>query len=563
MTNLFDDENSSLADLSERTKHDPTLTPSGRRDRSSAIIRVCDFAGVAPETVPASAPEINRLLERINPVYCGITRRSFQNMVSLVRDALNRNLADQRDDRPAKFVLGPEWAHLVEAAPDKRRLIVLRRFMRFCDLNGWLPQDVDDAVLALFAAMVQEKVILSDKYHVRNVVSAWNRASKTVPGWPAKRLTLAKPGRRFTLDWDLFPKSLRDDLEAYIRFRTKPALTAGHLSRAAVRPIKESSARAFRYQIRALASALVLSGVPMEDLTDLSVIVRRAEVAVGFFVTRHDGTERSVQTHQLASTLLTIGKTWCRLDQAGIEVLQNICSNCCHVQITMTEKNRDKLRVLDDPRIRSLLLALPQTLERLAANTKSARRAAGHMQLAVAIEILINTALRVANLARLDHVRHLRRATANGETHLTIKQQDVKNSVALDKKVPRELVRLIDRFKEKYRPALAGGKPSDFLFPTPSGKHIASNTLSAAISRETKRHLGVQINPHLFRHFAANLHLERYPGDYETVRQMLGHKSIRTTINFYCGKEADAAFERYQQTLIEERKPRPRKGSLR
>jgi integrase len=42
---------------------------------------------------------------------------------------------------------------------------------------------------------------------------------------------------------------------------------------------------------------------------------------------------------------------------------------------------------------------------------------------------------------------------------------------------------------------------------------------------------------HQFRHAAAAIWLQHKPGDYETVRRILGHKRLQTTINFYCGLE--------------------------
>jgi integrase len=42
---------------------------------------------------------------------------------------------------------------------------------------------------------------------------------------------------------------------------------------------------------------------------------------------------------------------------------------------------------------------------------------------------------------------------------------------------------------------------------------------------------------HQFRHAAAAIWLQHKPGDYETVRRILGHRNIQTTINFYCGLE--------------------------
>jgi len=63
--------------------------------------------------------------------------------------------------------------------------------------------------------------------------------------------------------------------------------------------------------------------------------------------------------------------------------------------------------------------------------------------------------------------------------------------------------------------------------------------------------IGVTIHAHLMRHLAAHLYLLANPGDYETVRRLLGHKNIETTIRFYEGLLTDDAFARYDG-LIEE-----------
>jgi integrase len=43
------------------------------------------------------------------------------------------------------------------------------------------------------------------------------------------------------------------------------------------------------------------------------------------------------------------------------------------------------------------------------------------------------------------------------------------------------------------------------------------------------------MTPHQFRHLCAKLILDRNPGAYELVRQMLGHTSQKTTANSYAG----------------------------
>ncbi|GGH18924.1 hypothetical protein GCM10007036_21420 [Alsobacter metallidurans] len=57
------------------------------------------------------------------------------------------------------------------------------------------------------------------------------------------------------------------------------------------------------------------------------------------------------------------------------------------------------------------------------------------------------------------------------------------------------------------------------------------------------------MNAHLFRHLAAYIFLRQHPGEFETVRVLLGHKSIRTTVSFYCAIEQEDAFRRYDALL--------------
>jgi site-specific recombinase XerC len=65
------------------------------------------------------------------------------------------------------------------------------------------------------------------------------------------------------------------------------------------------------------------------------------------------------------------------------------------------------------------------------------------------------------------------------------------------------------------------------------------------------------MNVHLFRHFAAYLFLKAHPGDYESVRILLGHRSIMTVIKFYTGLEHAEVFRRYDAVLDRYRSPQP------
>jgi integrase len=58
------------------------------------------------------------------------------------------------------------------------------------------------------------------------------------------------------------------------------------------------------------------------------------------------------------------------------------------------------------------------------------------------------------------------------------------------------------------------------------------------------------MNAHLFRHLAGMLFLERQPGEYETVRRLLGHKKLETTMGYYARFDSKAAAKRYDDVVL-------------
>jgi integrase len=59
------------------------------------------------------------------------------------------------------------------------------------------------------------------------------------------------------------------------------------------------------------------------------------------------------------------------------------------------------------------------------------------------------------------------------------------------------------------------------------------------------------MTPHQFRHAAGALILKRRPGEYELVRQLLGHRDVQTTINSYIGLENIHASEIFTEIVMQ------------
>jgi integrase len=93
------------------------------------------------------------------------------------------------------------------------------------------------------------------------------------------------------------------------------------------------------------------------------------------------------------------------------------------------------------------------------------------------------------------------------------------------------------------------------LFPgkTPD-RNKGNGALSSQIKEIVYSYTRLDMPAHRFRHAAAKIHLDRHPGEYEVVRQLLGHKDISMTIAFYAGAESASAARHYARTILEIRR---------
>ncbi len=95
------------------------------------------------------------------------------------------------------------------------------------------------------------------------------------------------------------------------------------------------------------------------------------------------------------------------------------------------------------------------------------------------------------------------------------------------------------------------GSNEDWLFPGEAGGHKGLTTLSDQISDRIMDGTGIDMTSHMFRHAAGAIVLQRFPGNYELVRRLLGHKNIKTTTDFYIGLESTQASEIYGNLIID------------
>jgi integrase len=105
---------------------------------------------------------------------------------------------------------------------------------------------------------------------------------------------------------------------------------------------------------------------------------------------------------------------------------------------------------------------------------------------------------------------------------------------------------------------------SPWLFPNAQGERRSIGGFGAQIADFIFEETGLRMNPHLIRHAAAKLYLAAYPEDIETVRQLLGHKSINTTLRAYVEFKSGIAYKTFDALIERLRQEvpvlRPRSG---
>jgi integrase len=169
-------------------------------------------------------------------------------------------------------------------------------------------------------------------------------------------------------------------------------------------------------------------------------------------------------------------------------------------------------------------------------------RAAVLAQIAVGVAILTVAPVRLGNLASIRLGENLTKPGGPHSTFwLAFSRYDVKNKVALQFKLDETVTGVIDEYVHDFRPALMRGSNADWLFPGEAGAQKEKISFSTQLVDQVEKSTGLRITVHQFRHAAGALILKHRPGEYELVRRILGHKSIQTTIDFYCSLETTQA----------------------
>ncbi len=229
-------------------------------------------------------------------------------------------------------------------------------------------------------------------------------------------------------------------------------------------------------------------------------------------------------------------------------------SQCAGPEEGLTEKNLDFLRKVLTPGVWGRVVKLPFVMMEEARRQRHRPiRAAVIAQLAVAIAIEAVAPVRLENLTSIRLGVNLTKPDGpNSNYWLHFMPEDTKNNVRLQFVFKGYLTQLIDEYVRDFWPALLRGRKEDYLFPGlrkgAKGKVSFSGQIGGRIYKAT----GLQMTVHQFRHAAGAIILKNRPGEFELVRQILGHRRIATTMRCYVGLETIQASEIFSSMVVAE-----------
>jgi integrase len=519
----------------------------------------------AAAAVAIECASLSRLLRK-PPATFGMSASRRTSLCSELRYILRR-LGRHEPDRRGKDLASPALQACLDCLSPYRRLAIVD-FLRFLESEQITPDAVDPGTLGAYETRCSERTLCRDPAaRGRQVASIWNWAHQNVPSWPGKRLARTGRADRYTLPFESYPTLFQQDLAHYtnrlngrdidhIFSEDVLAETARH-PRRSTRPLRPTSIHMRRWMLRCAAAALVRKGHDQRQLTGLRDLVDpldHAKSIIRFFIERNGG-QPGHMVDRIAQTLHRLARDYCNLPNEHVAAIGEWAKRVKRPEQTgMTEKNARRVRALMQPRVRAMLLWFPMELMRRASSpTLNAKAAARLAMYATAMEILLICPMRRGNLAGLRIDRHLHRPDPRRSkiTHIFLSAEEVKNDQAIQWPIPPESGRLIETYLTRYRHHLVD-PDNPWLFGKGHKQRLGAQTgqwLSDAITRE----IGVEFNIHLARHFAAWNFLRQNPGQYEVVRQVLGHRDINVTIAHYVGLEADSAAAHFDTTVLRDR----------
>ena len=529
------------------------IKPARRRDMKSAVMAAARALGRHPSELPADPSRLRNRMDELSAEQLGVSQGRLSNIRSLLLKAI-AVVAPVLPGRQTIPLL-PAWQALIDQLPTQSARVRIAAPLRWLSEQDISPETATQTDLLRYRDHLLASSLRSQpekSWHA--FLWQWNAAVRDIADFPKIPLSRESRKKSVTLPWEAFPATLRHNTGCWLDgLSGKDILAEGP-----VRPVKASTVETREYQVRYFASALVEAGIEPQSLKTLADIVNLTNFEIGLrHLYKRNGNKRSSTLGNLGGALIAIARHFVlptlpseENAEATLKRMRFLVSRVDQQSKGLTDKNHDRLMQLESPEQVYKLVTLPRRLKAEAISGKHPpQQALVLADMAIAIELLLMTAIRISNLQSTKLDLNLKRY--RNQFILTYAQDEVKNSNRLQFNLPDETCDLINWYLTEIRPKRLKG-PSDFLFIGVDGVSAkAKNTLAGQIAKTVKLYTGLTMNPHLFRHAMAYIYLNENPGGYQVMRLILGHKSLDTTVSAYSGAETKSAQAHFDKLVYE------------
>ena len=459
-------------------------------------------------------------------------------------------------DSKAGQALSASWKPLASGIADRYQRYFVNQLGLYCSSVGIEPMDVTDKVLNDFEAnsVATGKTLSRAKQLRRDVTKTWNGLALAGEGWPGFELGLVDSRKNQSIAPEELPLSFLADAKAFIDRTGGNGLFDTRKTKA-LRPATQKDRL---NKICQLVTVFVSTGGQLSALKNLKdlVLPDAMERILGALWKDGKGKENG-HNYNRARLLRLIAEHWAYLSPQALEPFKTAEGRFRPKKTGMTDNNQNKLRPFLDDAHCAKIASLPSRVMATLDQDNPSILDAVLAQSAVAVSILQSAPMRMRNLASLNLDRHIHRVS-DTVCHIVIPGDQVKNEQDLDFPLGRTTIGLLDIYTTHYRPLLLkGAADQGSLFISWNGVQKTEAALSAQITKFIKHEAGYHLNPHAFRHLMGLIFLRTFPGEYEPVRQLLGHKDIKTTVKFYVGLETQDSFKRLDKVMDRHRGEEP------
>jgi len=509
-------------------------------------------SGVGTDALRCNLPDLKSRIAKAQPGLYRISHGAWTRHLRVISRVL---VWADLIDPPTKShsPLDKAWRAQLDLLGNQPLANKLINFARYSGDRQIAPGEVTAETFSAYKTfLIDRTLITSESIRVAGARQAWNYGVRNAGGWPQNEINPPPDPRIYAIPIDEYPASFVADIAAMENAYRNPSPFSSNSRKVAAITIKERS-----LIVQRAAALLVSSGVPISEIDSVRHVVEPKhyeKVLTALYLKAGNSWTGGAST--IAGVLLTVARTYCLLTDEQLRELRRLRGFVHYRHNPMSDSRVKKLMAFDDPQLWEKLRNLPWRAFRSADNlfdTQPCKAAQLHEK-ALALEILLETAIRRRNLCSISLSKNLQRDDRKRISGFFFSEKTMKNGNAFQVSINNTLAIRIDKHIRVFRPKLKNPE-SDFLFSGEGGRCRSPERLAKAISAFVNDELGVNFTPHLIRHIAAHKLIDADSANIYVAQRILGHKDSKTTNHMYGSGISSSAQRKYASIVLASRSP--------